>query len=209
MAITTIERNFTSASPGGRPWIVPFYSADATGKEVIKSGTANTMHYIKAININYTPGTTAKYFVLIDDNENEITHRIDMNDYNPHYYHRFIIALPCEMGHAIRILSEAAGHIGGFVEGFSKDVRPTYRQDLDLAAASASTSASVSSSPSASVSSSPSASLSTSASISASPSSTPSTSASISSSPSSSPSTSASVSSSPSASISASPSVSG
>jgi len=202
MAITTIERIFTSTSPGGRPWIVPFYSADATGKEIIKAGVANDRHYIKAVHVTYTPGTTHKYWTLIDDNEAEIFPRIESVDYSPHYDHRFIVAVPCETGHGIRIVSELTGDICGFIEGFSRTEQPAYRQDLDLAG-SASTSASVSSSLSASVSLSPSASPSVSASLSPSISASPSISGSVSLSPS------ASISSSPSASISASPSVSG
>ncbi len=138
----------------------------------------------------------------MDGNEDEITPKTDGIDYSAHWKHKYIRAFPCEVGHPIRILTEASGAISGVMEGFSRQQR--LRADSDYTPASASTSASVSTTPSASISSTPSASLSTSASPSVSSSASVSVSGSASLSPSASPSASPSVSST----ISASPSVS-
>ena len=209
MAITSIKRNLTKVGPSGSPWLVQAYSADVyTAPEILLAGVTGTMHYISAIHVNCCPGTTAVYFTLIDDNGNSIMPRVDVMDYHGDFYHRFLVPLPCETGHGIRITSEAADAVSVIMEGVSVVV-DVFKLDPGVPQASASRSASISSSPSASISSTPSASLSVSESVSASVSSTPSVSRSVSASISSTPSVSTSPSSSPSASISASPSWSG
>ena len=205
--MTLVKRNITSPTAIGEPWMAQFYSEDASTASLVKAAVSGMQHFIKAINVTYAIGTVARYWVLVDSNESEITERVDMINGNPHFYHKFIKSLPCEPGEPIRILAEAAGAISVKLEGFSRQADPHKLGTVPQA--STSVSASISSSPSTSVSSTPSASPSPSASISASASATPSVSTSLSASISSTPSVSTSPSSSPSASISASPSQSG
>ncbi len=203
MTITAIKRNLVSLGANGEPWLVQAYSANASAApENLKAAVAGTQHFIRRLHVNYTPGTTAKWWVLVDSNESEITARVDGIDYGANWNHQYSTPLPCEVGHPIRILAEATGAISVTMEGFSVQAR--LRADADYTPASASTSASVSASPSASVSATPSTSLSVSASPSISSSASDSTSASASESTSASVSASASIS----ASISSSPSVS-
>lgn len=204
MAITQIKRTLASLGANGEPWLVQAYSANASAApEELKAAVAGTQHFIRQLKVNYTPGSTAKYWVLVDSNEAEITARVDAIDTGDNNWGiKYTTPLPVGTGHPIRLLTEATGAISVTMEGFSVQAR--LRADSDYTPASASTSASVSTTPSASISSTPSASLSTSASPSVSSSASDSTSASVSLSPSTSPSASPSVSST----ISASPSVS-
>lgn len=199
--MTLVKANLASLGANGEPWLIQFYSADASTAAELMAAVTGTQHYIRTIDITYAIGTTAKYWVLVNDNEAEITERVDSIDYNPHNYRKYIVPLPCGVGHAIRLLAESSGDISAKIEGFSRQER--LRSD-NVIGGSASTSASVSTTPSASVSSTPSTSLS----VSASPSISSSPSATTSASPSLSPSASISSSASISASISASPSVS-
>ncbi len=199
MSITAIKRVLTT--PHGEPWLEQAYSADATGVEELKAAVTGARHFITALHVTYAPGSTAKYWVLVDNNEKEITPRIDATDNDKTWYHIYRKPLPCEVGHAIRILAEASGQISVVMEGASNQADHFKLESKPQASSSVSASISASTS----ISSTPSVSTSPSASIS----STPSVSTSLSASVSSTPSVSTSLSSSPSASISASPSQSG
>ena len=200
MSITAIRRVLTT--PHGEPWLEQAYSSDASAApEVLKAAVAGVRHFITALHVTYAPGSTAKWWVLVDNNESEIAPRIDATDDDKTWYHIYREPLPCEVGHAVRILTEATGQVSVVMEGASNQSDPFNLESVLQASSSVSASVSASTS----VSSTPSVSTSPSASIS----STPSVSTSLSASISSTPSVSTSLSSSPSASISASPSQSG
>lgn len=193
MGMTTIKRNLVSPNAIGEAWLIQFYSDNASTAQEILGGVAGTRHYITQLHVTSSPGTGAKYWVLIDNNNKEITPKTDAIDYSICWKHKYMVPLPCETGQNIRLLNEHTTPISGIMEGFSR-VEDPFKQAIKPQASS-STSASPSGTPSAS--------------LSPSVSSTPSVSTSVSASVSASLSPSSSVSASPSTSMSASPSWSG
>ena len=108
MAITAVEQT------SGDRFCINFYSADASGTEVLKAAsTTGARYWIDKIAIT----TGADITVTIKDGTTIIVGPLTINDSS--FVYRFIVPKQCTANTALNLLADA-GAVAGIIEGYSR-----------------------------------------------------------------------------------------